>query len=48
MHLFIVYISKLNENSSIKVTHRERKAKIGIRRSQLYSRTQYTQGYTDR
>ena len=32
----------------MKCTHHERKAKVGIRRSQLYSRTQYTQGYTDR
>ena len=34
--------------SGIKITHRERKAKIGIRRSQQYSRTQYIQRYTDR
>ena len=36
------------KRSSVKITHREHKAKIGIRRSQQYSRTQYIQRYTDR
>ena len=34
--------------SGFKITYRERKAKIDIRRSQHYSQTQYIQRYTDR